>query len=102
MGGVGPEILDAALVAVRELVKAGASVKRTTQAFSHAEFSISAALASSDSRRELLMRLARSRAEGEIPEAAYRTLMATVARLLKSEANLVTECERIVRGAKTP
>jgi len=90
-------IVDLAFEAVRAIAKAGADAALLRQELRHAEHAVHAALSEAETRMALLERLSDAHASGQIPDAAYRNIIATIARLLGSSAGLTKELARITQ-----
>ena len=84
------------LDAVVAIVKAYNASRQTTAALDHAGHMLGEAMLQTSSRAAFLEALASERDAGHLSQEAYTKLVVQAARLLKSQGDLVTECERIV------
>jgi len=98
MASLGSEIVDQAFQAAKLIVKAGADIALLRQDIQHAERALHAALSQTETRVALLERLSQARGSGQIPDSGYRTLVATIARLLKASADLTVELARVTQS----
>lgn len=101
MANLGSEVVDQAFLAAQLLVKVGTDTALLRQDIQHAEHSLEAALSQTESRVALLERLSRAHESGQIPDAAYQSLITTMGRLLKASADLTTELARITESRAT-
>lgn len=100
MAPLGSEIVDQAFQAAQLLVKVGADTALLRQDIQHAERALDAALLQTETRVALLERLSQAHESGQIPETAYRNLIATMGRLLKASADLTTELNRVIQSRR--
>ena len=100
MATVGPTVVDAALEALKSVVKAGLQAAELQQDLDHAHVALQTALSDTDTRIALLQRIAQAHDSGQLPEAAYRSIVVTIGRLLKSSAGLTTELGRITESSR--
>lgn len=100
MANLGSEIVDQAFKAAQLIVKVGADAAFLRQDIEHAERALHVALTQSETRVALLERLSHAHSSGQIPDAAYRTVLATMGRLLKASADLTAELTRVTQSQK--
>jgi hypothetical protein len=100
MANVGPAVVNAALEVLQILVSAGVEVTELRQNLDHAQVALQTALSDTDTRVALMQRIARAHESGQIPDAAYRRVVVTIARLLASSADLTTELTRITEPSR--
>ena len=100
MANLGSEIVDQAFKAAQLLVQVGTNTALLRQDTQHAEHVLRAALSQAETRVALLERLSQAHESGQIPDPAYRNLIATMGRLLKASADLTTELTRITQSRR--
>ena len=100
MAGLGTEIVDQAFKAAQLLAEVGIDTALLRQDIQHAERALHAGLLQAETRVALLERLSQAHELGQIPDAAYRNLIATMGRLLKGSADLTTELTRITQSRR--
>jgi len=100
MGNLGSEIVDQAFRAAQLVVKVGADAAFLRQDIQHAERALHAALSQTETRVVLLERLSKAHSSGQIPDVAYRNLVATMGRLLKASADLTAELARVTHSRR--
>ena len=100
MTNLGPEVVDQAFRAAALLASVGTETAILRQDIQHAEQALQAALSQSATRVVLLERLVEAHESGQIPDAAYRNLIATMGRLLRASVDLTTELARIAQSRR--
>ena len=100
MPGLGSEIVDQAFKAAQLIAEVGTDTAFLRQDIQHAERALHAGLLQTETRVALLERLSQAHESGQIPDAAYRNLIATMGRLLKGSADLTTELTRITQSRR--
>lgn len=88
--------LDAAGILAHELGQAA----RTRQAVVHAQEVLEQTLSLSEVRAAFLEALAAERDAGRLLDEEYHHLLATAARILRTNADLVQACGQVVRRAR--
>ena len=79
----------------RHLVRALAEGREAQAAFERAEATLLVSLQKGTNRAEILRALAREREAGRLSTEAFRQLLATTARLYKSNIDLLRELDRV-------
>ena len=89
-------VVTAVLDGLVQLVGAANASRATTASFRRAGDMVEASLKKGLDRATLLEELARAHTDGRIGDEAYRKLIATIARILKRDAELLDEVERVI------
>ncbi len=100
MANLGSQIVEQAIEAAQLIVKVGTDIALLRQDIEHAERALHAALSQTETRVALLERLAEAHHTGQIPKTAYRNLVATMGRLLKTSADLTNELDRVTQSRR--